>query len=80
MDRHRLKINASAWATGEVELGGQRIENEVRAIDIHLRAGEVNTAVLDLLAVPADIEGIFEVKLTEETQTLLKRLGWIPPA
>jgi hypothetical protein len=80
-DFHHLKVTATSQAGhGTVELDGTPIQRGLRGIDLRLHAGEVNAATLELVVPTMDVEGEFEVVLPEETQALLKRLGWTPPA
>jgi hypothetical protein len=78
--KHHLKVvTTNQVGRATVELNGEHVENGVSGVDLHLHVGEVNMATLELVAPTAEIEGEFEVLLREETQALLKRLGWTPP-
>jgi hypothetical protein len=79
--RHHLKI-ASASGHGHathVELDGEPADRGLRGLDLRLHVDELNSATLELFAPSIEFDGETEVRLPEETQALLKRLGWTPP-
>jgi hypothetical protein len=78
--RQQLTVRLSGMGMGTASLDGHSIENTVSGIDLHAQVGEPVTATLHLAGgLPVDIETEAEVHLPEETQALLKRLGWAPP-
>jgi len=78
--RQQLTIRLSGLGIGTASLDGHSIENAVSGIDFHVQVGEPTTAVLQLVGgLPVDVEAEVEAQLPEETQALLKRLGWTPP-
>jgi hypothetical protein len=80
MSVHHLKVvTTSQLGTAKVELDGEDMAGAFAALELRLRSGEPNLAVVELAIPMADAEGEFEVVLREETQALLKRLGWTPP-
>jgi hypothetical protein len=81
MDLQQLRIACPSGIAqqGTVELDGESITHGLRGIVLHLNAGDLVTAQLDLLYLDAEFEGHAKVILPEDTQTLLKRLGWTPP-
>jgi hypothetical protein len=79
--QHHLKVTTrnGAGHSTDVELDDQRISSALRGVDLHLKVGELNSATLELFAPAIEFDGEAEVQLPEETQALLKRLGWTPP-
>ena len=81
MSAHRLKITSPSGhghAT-KVELDGQEIGPGLRGVDLRLHVDEFNSATLELYAPVIELDGEAEIHLPEDTQALLKRLGWTPP-
>jgi hypothetical protein len=76
-----LKIDAPSEVAhnATVELDGEPIANGCLGIDLRMHVGEVITATLQL-RVAVDFDGEARPVLSEETASLLKRLGWAPPA
>ena len=81
MSGHQLKITAGQMGGPGtvVELDGQEIQRALVGLDYHLRAGDPTAVTLDVFAPEVVVAGEVEVRLREETQALLKRLGWTPP-
>ncbi|HEY5987611.1 MAG TPA: hypothetical protein VIV12_14740 [Streptosporangiaceae bacterium] len=77
---HLKVTTTSQGGHATVELDGMRMDGALLALGLRVRAGEPNSATLDLYAPTVEAEGEFEVVLPEQTQALLKRLGWTPPA
>jgi hypothetical protein len=84
MDLSQLKISApSGHGRGEgtgVELDGKPIGRLLRGIDLHLDVDDFTTATLHVLRVGVEFDGKASVVLDEDTQVMLKQLGWTPPA
>jgi hypothetical protein len=82
MDLQQLKISCPSGIGdhAKVELNGEEIGQDVRGIVLRLQPGYVVTAQLDLIYLGGEFEGQAQVVLPEDTQALLKRLGWTPPA
>jgi hypothetical protein len=81
MDLHHLKI-ASTTGHGHattVELDGQPINRGLRGLDLRLNVDAINEATLELFAPVVEFDGEAEIHVPEETQVLLKRLGWTAP-
>lgn len=80
-DLRQLKIACPSGfgRPATVELDGESIEHGLRGVVLRIDADEVVTAELDLLYLDAEFEGQAKVVLPEETQAVLKRLGWTPP-
>ena len=77
---HHLKIaTTSPVGRATIELDGEQIQHGVRGVAVRLEVGELNQATLELVAPEVEAEGEFQIMLPEETQDLLKRLGWTPP-
>jgi hypothetical protein len=78
---HHLKVTTTngAGPTAVVELDGQRIEGALSGLEMRLNVKDINRAALELAAPVIEFDGKAEVFLPEETQALLKRLGWTPP-
>lgn len=79
---HHLKISAPkghAAIGTTVELDGVRIENALRAVDLHLAVDDITTATLDVVYFAGEFVGDAKVVVPEETRALLKQLGWTPP-
>jgi hypothetical protein len=79
MPAHLKMVTKGNFGQATIELDGQEIQRGVCALDLHLVAGEPNRATVELVAPSMEVEGEFEIRLPEETQALLKRLGWTPP-
>jgi hypothetical protein len=78
--RQQLTIRVSGFGVGTASLDDHSLDHAIVGLDLHVRAGEPTTAVLHLAGgFPADVEAEAEVRLPEEIQALLKRLGWTPP-
>lgn len=82
MDLQQLRISCPSGVAqqGTVELDGESITHGLRGIVLRLNAGDLVTAELDLLYLDAEYEGQAKVVIPEETQLLLKRVGWTPPS
>ncbi|HEV8653112.1 MAG TPA: hypothetical protein VG276_27900 [Actinomycetes bacterium] len=82
MTLRQLKITAPTGfgRPATVELDGEPIGQDLRGVDLRIDADEIVTATLHLLHVASEFNGQAAVTLPEETQALLKRLGWTPPA
>lgn len=82
MDLMHLKIDSpegKSHAGTKVELDGEQITTSLTGIDLHVGLDySVVTATLAVFT-RAQFEGKARPILSEETQTLLKRLGWTPP-
>lgn len=77
---HHLKIATTGpVGTATIELDGARIENGLSGITLHMHVGDLNSATLELVAPTFEVDGEFQIHLPQETQDLLKRLGWLPP-
>jgi hypothetical protein len=82
MDLRQLKMTCASGIAQQstVELDGDDITHGLRSVVLRLNAGDLVTAELELIYLDAEFEGQAKVILPEETQALLKRLGWTPPA
>lgn len=78
---HHLKITTGGRVgQGTVEMDGEEIGPGLLGVDVCLHVRELNTATLELSAPTFEVDGEFQIILPEETQALLKRLGWTPPS
>lgn len=64
-----------------VELDGVDISRSLIGMTLTIRAGDVPSAVLDVIAeeVPSQLDEV-RAYLPDATKELLVRLGWTPPA
>ncbi|MFI6251506.1 hypothetical protein [Streptomyces sp. NPDC051016] len=64
-----------------VELDGVDISNALLGLSLNVRAGDMPTVVLDVVAkkIPAELDEV-RAYLPDATKDLLVRLGWTPPA
>jgi hypothetical protein len=81
MTAHRLKVtNPGAFGHQTVvELDGLDVSGALRGFDLNVSVSDLNTARLFLSAPAFEVEGEYRVALDEDSQALLKRLGWTPP-
>jgi len=77
--RARVKL-ADSPAGAEIEVGGHRIENGIRALTVEAFAGGVPQIRLELgVAELVDIEGDVKLAMTGAVKKALIALGWTPP-
>ncbi len=77
---HHLRIVTTGQVgQATVELDGQDVSNGLSGLDLRLHVGDLSSATLKLVAPMFEVDGEFQIHLPEETQELLKRLGWTPP-
>ncbi len=81
MDLQQLKITCPSGIaqTSTVDLDGDDITQGLRSVVLRLNAGDLVTAEFELIYLDTEFEGQAKVILPEDTQALLKRLGWTPP-
>lgn len=78
--RARVKLTESP-SGAEIEVGGHRIENGIRALTIEAFAGSIPQIRLELGAAELiDIEGDVRLVMTGAVEKALIALGWTPPA
>ena len=77
--RHLKVVTKSQIGQADVEMDGESQTGTLKAITLRVEAGEVNKATLELRAPTFEVDGEFEVLLSEDDQVLLKHLGWTPP-
>jgi hypothetical protein len=82
MDQRHLKITCPDGVAqhGSVHLDGDDISHGLRSVVLRMNAGDLVTAELDLVYLDAEFEGQAKVIVPEDTQAVLKWLGWTPPA
>jgi hypothetical protein len=75
-----LRINGPGH-TSRVQLDGEDISSALTGMRLHLAAGSVPTATLELALweAPTELDAV-RVMVPDETRELLVRLGWTPPA
>lgn len=76
-----LKISTPTDRPGQViELDGVDISRAVIGLSLNIRAGEMPTVVLDVVAeeLPTQLDEV-RAYLPDATKELLVRLGWTPP-
>lgn len=79
MSAHQFRLSSHGYA-GTVHLDGQDISRAVRDVTVKMRAGDVPQVTLGLAVHTLDESDIdAEVRISEDTRTLLSRLGWTPP-
>lgn len=76
--RGRVKLTDSP-AGAEIEVGGHRIENGVRALTIEAVAGGMPEIRLQLALNEIDVEGSVSVRMSGAVEKALIALGWTPP-
>lgn len=77
----RLRISTPTDRGGQVvELDGVDVSRALLGLTLRLRAGDMPTAVLDVIAeeIPTELAEV-RACLPEATKDLLIRLGWTPP-
>ncbi|MGW5616269.1 hypothetical protein [Streptomyces sp. NPDC003877] len=77
-----LRISTPTDRGGQVvELDGVDVSRALLGLTLYVRAGDLPTAVLDVIAeeIPAELDEV-RAYLPEATKDLLVRLGWTPPA
>ena len=81
MDLRHLKIACPSGLAHNttVELDGQSITRSLRGIVLRAEVGDMVTAELDLRYLAAEFDGQAKAVLPDETQAVLKQLGWTPP-
>lgn len=81
-DLHSFKIESDGKPSStRVELNGQDISNLTCGATVKVAIGEIPRIELDLLAVEVTSKtGDAEIYLPQETQDLLVKFGWTPPA
>jgi hypothetical protein len=81
MSAHALTLSSPTGqgAGTVVHLDGVEAQG-LTAVELDVRAGHANVAILHLALPAVDATGRFETRLDRETHALLLRLGWTPPA
>jgi hypothetical protein len=77
-----LRISTPTDRGGHVvEVDGVDISRALLGLTLYVRAGDMPTAVLDVVAeeIPTELDDV-RAYLPEATKDLLVRLGWTPPA
>lgn len=77
-----LRISTPTDRSGQVvELNGVDISRALLGLTLYVRAGEMPTAFLDVIAeeIPTELDEV-RAYLPEATRDLLVQLGWTPPA
>lgn len=77
-----LRISTPTDRGGQViELDGVDISRSLIGLSLTIRAGDMPSAVLDVVAeeIPTELDGV-RAYLPDATKELLVRLGWTPPA
>lgn len=77
-----LKISTPTDRPGQViEFDGVDISRALIGLTLNIRAGDMPTAVLDVVAeeLPTQLDEV-RAYLPDATKELLVRLGWTPPA
>ncbi|MFG3276236.1 hypothetical protein [Streptomyces luteogriseus] len=77
-----LRISTPTDRGGQVvELDGVDVSRALLGLTLYVRAGDMPSAVLDVIAeeIPTELDEV-RAYLPEATKDLLVRLGWTPPA
>lgn len=78
---HDLKIESptGAGAVTKVSINGEPSLG-ITGLTLNIDADGINTAELRLVYIPAGFEGKAEITIPMETEAVLVKLGWTPPA
>jgi hypothetical protein len=77
---HSIDISLNNAAHGTVLVDGQPVQNLVVGLTVLAVPGKGPRVVLELAAALNLESDVAAVQLGDDTEALLKRLGWTPPA
>lgn len=76
----RVHLNIGAAGMGSVLFNGIDFSNEVNAIDVHSKVGELTQVTLHLSKPSVLAEAKARVVIDDKTAAVLLALGWTPPS